>query len=423
MTRFKRNLGIVTLASAASFGISLALTPIMTRLYAPADYGTFAVVNNLATFIATLALMSLPNVLPVENRLVKRAQIGRAIVHLALAAFLLSPILVLSYVALRAGPSTGAFGWSVASLPLLVAAIAAHRLSQSWVSADGRFGTVAAARVVHPLVAKLGAIGASLSLGPHPVGLLAFEALGFAFQTRIMLPPRWRSLVSLRGALSSRRWSVTAGVVRVHRDVTFYGHASALLALGELTAESLIVAHSFSVSGAGLFSVALSMVSLPVQLVALATAPVIFHRFLETASVSPRSLFGTFARALGSYLLLGLPVYGLVLWKGPELFSFVLGEQWRGSGRLAAILAPALLLQFATMPLSSIFRVARTQQAALRIDALFLPLALAAFFLCSTRFVLESAVMCLAAGLSVHRLAMLVSCLATAHRISSPLPS
>jgi hypothetical protein len=59
----------------------------------------------------------------------------------------------------------------------------------------------------------------------------------------------------------------------------------------------------------------------------------------------------------------------------------------------------------------------------LRIDALFLPLALAAFFVCSTRFGLETAVVCLAAGLSAHRLVLLASCLATARRISKPCPS
>jgi O-antigen/teichoic acid export membrane protein len=291
------------------------------------------------------------------------------------------------------------------------------------VNADARFGTMAAARVAHPLVAKLGAIGAALSIGAHPLALLGFEALGYAVQARIMLGAAWRRLFSPRGALSRRRWRLTAGVVRGHRDMTFYGHASALLALGEIAAESVIVAHFFSVRDAGLFSLALGIASLPVQLVALATASVIYHRFIETARARPGTIFRTVARTLSGYLLVGVPVYGVILWKGPDLFSLALGEEWRESGRLASLLAPALLLVFVLTPLSSIFRVARIQHVALTVDAVFLPIAVTTLLVSSMRLDLFGAITCLAFALCVHRLALLGACLTAARRVSAKAPT
>jgi O-antigen/teichoic acid export membrane protein len=235
----------------------------------------------------------------------------------------------------------------------------------------------------------------------------------------MMLGAQWRRLLAVPRALSRVRWRVTRRVVRIHRDMTFYGHASTLLTLGEVTAESLIVAHCFSVREAGLFSLALSMASLPVQLVALATAPVIYHRFIETARVNPPALFRTVARALLGYVLLGLPVYGVLFWLGPDLFSFALGETWRESGRLASVLSAPMLLAFTLTPLSSLFRVARRQHAAMLVDSTFLPVAIGVFFLSSRSSTLATAIVFLAIALSLHRIVLIVSCLAEARRISA----
>jgi O-antigen/teichoic acid export membrane protein len=149
----------------------------------------------------------------------------------------------------------------------------------------------------------------------------------------------------------------------------------------------------------------------------------VYHRFVETARESPSALSRTVARTLSGYLLVGVPVYSVLVWSGPDLFSFALGEGWRESGRLASVLAPPVLLQFALTPLSSVFRVARTQHAALVVDAVFLPLAVAAFLVCSMWFALTTAIACLATALCVHRLVLLAACLAAARRIATDAPT
>ena len=54
-------------SSAVSFGLSIVLTPIISRLYGPAEYGVFAVVNGVATLMATVSLLSLPNALAINH--------------------------------------------------------------------------------------------------------------------------------------------------------------------------------------------------------------------------------------------------------------------------------------------------------------------------------------------------------------------
>ena len=57
--------------SVSSSGVQLIITmvstPLMTRLYEPAAYTSFGVINMLATTIVGVGLLSLPNVYPIEK--------------------------------------------------------------------------------------------------------------------------------------------------------------------------------------------------------------------------------------------------------------------------------------------------------------------------------------------------------------------
>jgi O-antigen/teichoic acid export membrane protein len=66
--------------------------------------------------------------------------------------------------------------------------------------------------------------------------------------------------------------------------------------------------------------------------------------------------------------MLFLPALGMgiiLVWKGPELFSWFLGEQWKISGIMAQFLALWFVLQFVISPFSFIAILAKRQQTAL----------------------------------------------------------
>lgn len=153
--RFRKNLGIATLATLIGFAISLALTPVMTRLYQPNDYGAFAIINNLATFLASLFLLSLPNALPIIPTWRTRARLLRTLVALTILAFALTTIGTMGYLTISyLNGFIDSSQWAFALTPALVLVISLHRITQSWANADGAFTSMAVARVVHPAVAK-----------------------------------------------------------------------------------------------------------------------------------------------------------------------------------------------------------------------------------------------------------------------------
>jgi O-antigen/teichoic acid export membrane protein len=391
----------------------------MTRWYQPDDYGTFAVINNLATFIATASLLSLSNALPIVSSWHRRAQLLRSLVHLAVFAFILSFIGVALFIGSKylLGEMDGS-AWVFVSMPFLVLVISLHRIAQGWANADGAFRSMATARVIHPLIAKPSAILASMLTTSNPLYIVCFEGVGYLCQSFTMVRGRLRKLQNFPDLFSKRRIGLTFGVVRRHQDYSIYLNLVNLLMLGSITFQIMILANSYSVSETGLYSLAMSMASLPVQLVALATAPVIYHHLITINRDQPGLLFVKTLKLLVVFVATGIIPYLLLYFYGPDLFGLVFGSLWAQSGKVASLLALPLYLQFLYMPISSVFRVTATIKIQFLLDFMFAVPIIVSFYYISHLMHFFEALAFLALALSLHQLVAICFCLFVTWRSS-----
>lgn len=416
---FRRDLGLVTGASVVSFAISLVLTPVMTRWYRPVDYGSFALINNLATFLATAFLLSLPNALPMESLWKRQAQLLRSLTLLTALAFLLSGIGAALFFGINyaLGRIDGT-EWPLVSLPFLVLALSLHRIAQGWANADGAFRSMATARIIHPLITKPFAIVASMLTAPNSFYLICFEGLGYIVQAYTMVRGRLQRLKGLPRFFSRRRLGLTGGVIKRHGDYSLFDNLVNLLMLGSISLYTVILASRYSIHETGLFSLAMSMASLPVQLISLATAPIIYHRLVDCARNNPNSLFGKTLKILLAFILMGSFPYLVLFFFGPALFEIIFGNDWSQSGRVASLLSLPLFLQFLFMPISSAFRVTSTIKLQFFIDLVFSLAIIFLFYLVSRSLPFLGALTIFATAMSIHRFVSIAFCLGVAWHMS-----
>jgi O-antigen/teichoic acid export membrane protein len=76
-----------------------------------------------------------------------------------------------------------------------------------------------------------------------------------------------------------------------------------------------------------------------------------------------KPLFPLVKRMLINLISLSVVPFGIIFFWGEELFAFVFGESWRFSGRLSEIMAPWLMLNFITSPLSTLPLVLNRQRS------------------------------------------------------------
>ena len=405
----KKNLGVATIASLVSFGVSLLLAPIMTRYYDPFDYGIFAVINNMATFIATALLFALPNALPIELNQDKRFALLKVLVNLTVIGFFISLIVMLVYfVFVGLTYDINQISWIYLMLPVMVFSISLHRISQGLANAEGDFSSMAAARVSHPIVAKPLAIVASMISTSNPLYILLFEVLGYTLQSYIMLKNRVLKLKQIGGFLKNINIKETVRIIRKYRDFSLYLNLVNILTLGFIASQTVIITMNYSGAETGLFTLALSISSLPIQLVAMATASIIYHKLIDVAANRPESLFKITLTILLGYIFIGAIPYLTLFFFGDKLFGFAFGKDWETSGVIASYLALPLFTQFVLLPISSVYRVTKTIKLHFMIDVIFLLPILIMFYIASLSKPFIFVLKILALAMTFHGIAVIM---------------
>ena len=351
LKRLALNLGTMSSASAVAMVISLVTTPILTRVFDPEAYGTFALTNQAATFLAALVLLALPSGFATTPRLITRIRLQVTLAVLMMIGVCLTSVVV---VLLWLG---GEIASAVLLLPVLLLALMLQQIAQGWAVAFDAFQRLATARVGHPVLSRSLAIAMGFISGGHGAWLVSGEALGYLLQYRVGAGEGTLRALKRLWRFRRRLVRTVARTVIRFRDFATYFYVIGLLQVGVLLGQVSLIALGYSVAGAGHYSMAMGIATLPIQLVSFATASVFYREFIRTRESQPLRLRRDVLLVIGGFVLAGLIPYGVLAeWGGP-LFAFVLGAGWQVSGELAAIMAFALLAEFAYVPVSSVFRV------------------------------------------------------------------
>jgi O-antigen/teichoic acid export membrane protein len=130
----------------------------------------------------------------------------------------------------------------------------------------------------------------------------------------------------------------------------------------------IILSLFFSAEEVGLYTQSLTLVQLPLVLIASAMGQVLFQRLSEAKHIE--GLSEVIINSFALLLQIGFPLFTIIFLWGREMFSFVLGERWATSGIYAEILAPWCCLKMCFSPLSSIFSILEKQNISLLLTML-----------------------------------------------------
>jgi len=338
--------GAVAIMAGTAFGqlVAIAVSPLLSRLYSPADFGIFSVVNAFAMVLGTVAAlryeMAIP--LPRADDDARAVLVVAAIVTLGttlattLALWVLGPVVADLLGTPRVEP------WLV-WVPLIAAAITVFQMLNQWALRHRRY----AATARRNFVSALGTVAVQILLGLRlagPGGLVAGLGVGQAAGAASLLAGS-----GLARPVAPARLRQVAR--RFRRFPAMLAPAGLLNAVG-IYVPVLLLAALYGPQDAGWFGFTQRIVTVPVTLVGQAVAQV----YLSELALSRRSgggrqaaLFRTASMRLGLLGIIG--GLALLLFARP-LFPFVFGSAWERSGAMAQALGVSTALQLAASPLS-----------------------------------------------------------------------
>lgn len=348
---------------AAAQCLALALYPVLTRLYQPADFGAFGYVSSLVMILGPVAALRYNQALLLPERHADAAGLRRLCLWLVAgfcAGLALLPALAAGTpLSLPAPPGFDpALYWFV---PFGVAGFGIHQTMIFWGIRHKAFSGLAVARILLSAADRAGSI-ALYALGP--AGLL----LG-----RWLSPWPAAALIWLR-TRSRTGAAPGAPLVRLavrYKDFALFGSPGFLLSAASLELPTILFLALYSPAAAGFYALTARVLFTPMHLVGDAVSKVFLQQAVELRD-KPEEL-SALVRSLAGYAsLVFVPPLLLLALAGPYLFGLVFGEQWREAGRFAALLSPSFFFLLVYRPLSAYFVAFERQRAMLGVNAALL---------------------------------------------------
>ncbi len=333
--------------------LSIAVTPILSRLYGPEQFGTNAAVTSLvvpATQIAALQLASAVVVVPKDDD-------ARPLVATGMFGGLIGG-LVAGAIAMAAPGHDGATHWIVAGCATLAVVVNVFGgMASALVNRRKRYSVLAASRFAAAVVGTV----LNLSLGFAAVGWWGLLVGYVAASATAAAWCGWVTRAELRAAVSATTMRVVAETVSRFRRYPLFVLPTELL--NTLIRQAPIYALTMFATAAavGAFGLGQSMLGLPLTLVGSAIGEVFSREAAETYA-KHGSCGALFKRMAAALALLAIPLFSVIAIAGPWVFTLVFGEKWRAAGEYVRIMAGPMAMRFVASPLSAMYIIAERQR-------------------------------------------------------------
>ena len=360
-SKFVRNVVLVASGTAGAQAITMALSPIITRLYGPEAFGL------LGTFIATLGVVTPIAALayPIAIVLPKSDDDAKGLAKLSFRIALVIA-LAFSLILLIAGNQIAtvlgmqAIASFMLLIPLAMFFSALQQIMQQWLIRKKQFKVTA--RI---------AVSQSLIINSSKIGVGWFWPIGSAL---IVLATLGNMLYAVQLWFGAKKWADNDGRIdspAIHevslkslaykyRDFPYYRAPQIFINALSQSLPVLMLASFFGPASAGFYTIGRTVLGMPSMLLGKAVADVFYPKIAESANRN-ENLYSPIFKATLALAGIGAIPYGLVFLFGPWLFSLVFGEEWRVAGEYARWLAAWSYFGFMNRPSAAALAVLNMQ--------------------------------------------------------------
>jgi len=134
---------------------------------------------------------------------------------------------------------------------------------------------------------------------------------------------------------------------------------------------SILISSFFSLATLGFYSLVQRVLGLPTTLIGGSIGQVFFQQVTKEKQETGKAT-NSFNGTVKKLFIIGIPIFGVLFFLVEHLFAFVFGEEWRIAGVYAQILIPLVFIKFVSSTVSTINTVFEKQKIGLYINILLL---------------------------------------------------
>ena len=366
---FFRNILVVMSGTVISQAISFCFSPILSRLFGPAEFGVFGTYITVAGVLAVTATLNYTDamMLPTKDAdaapLLIFALIATGAISLATAIFCIAaPEMWLKILGIA---DLGPYLWF---LPPSVMLLGFSQCLMVWCSRVQAFKETSQAQVIRSLAACIAQAAAGFG-GLGGAGLISAAVIAEGSTSAYLGPAALRS--SALAIRSGAHWSLITKKAYEYREFALYGCPQNVMSTLSQGIPVLALAHFFGAAVAGSYAFGYKLLQAPLNLIANSVRQVLFQK-LSQISDRRSNLHEAFWKSTGTLFAIALVPTCVAFISAPSLFAFLFGQEWREAGHYSRWLVLWIGVVFCNVPANLILRILRHQRDLFLFDLLHL---------------------------------------------------
>ena len=365
-SEFSRN--VLTLMTGATIAqaIPIAISPILTRIYTPEDFGIFALYIAIASSVSVMATGRYEIAIMIPKKDDDAINVVVLSILIAFIVGFLSFLIVFVFnhqiSSLLNNPEIGNWLYLV---PLTVVLTGIYNSLNYWSNRKKQYKRLSLSSVVQSSTTATTNLGMGFS-GFGTSGLILAGIIGQVFSTATLAKLSWNEDKFFYTKITKLK---LISLMKRYKDFPKINMPHAFLNIFSTNAVIFLISYFFQNAVTGYYALANRVLASPMGILTGSYGQVFLQKITELSRTENReNEISFFQNTVIKLLLFSFPVFFLFFLFSKDLFSFVFGENWVIAGYYAQILTPMLYLRFTGSIVSSVVIVYNQQKKALRIE-------------------------------------------------------
>lgn len=360
---FIRNVSIASSWNVAGIITQFALSPIITRIYSPSEYGGYALFNSIVLNLSLISSLKYTETIVLAESDSQRNNIVLLVLALT-SGFALTALggILIFREELAAFLNTGADNYSLYLIPVGLFLTCGLEILININIRKKSFFKNGLSGFLNNISSRSFNILYGTVLLPKAIGLIMGDLLGKILAALFILFSFKNLRQSLQFFLRSVKTKTIASIAVRYKAFPLYFLPSSMLIYLSGHLPIYFFQAKFGASTVGAYALASSMLEIINRLVPYALSPVFLQKANELKNISLSRLSERVYRLFLYMLPLSTVIFAGFALIGEDIFSIVFGQGWLKSGAFVAVLAIPYAFNFVAVSLSEVYNVIGRQR-------------------------------------------------------------
>jgi len=357
---YGRNILKLMTGTTIAQALPVAISPILTRIYTPEDFGVFAIYSSIVLIFGSIAngRYELAIMLPQEDEDALNIAALGLLISLGLSSILFLVVLFFSHSIAAALGNNDIRPW-LFLVPFSVLSIGFFNALNYYNSRLKHYKDIASANIFKSVV--LASVQISVAfVHAGATGLITGQLVSQLFSNTKLLKNALRG-INLRHVF---KWEKVFLLGKRYSDFPKYSMWAILANSLSNNFNKILISSFYGVNILGFYSLTNRLLGLPSSVIGNSVSQVFFQRAAAEKRETGKAV-QAFNSTVKKMFILSLPMLIIgILFLEPAI-AFAFGEKWRSVGRFSVILLPFFIIRFIVAPVTTLNSVLELQKLSL----------------------------------------------------------